>query len=46
MGIIARWAQSQPDLATEWADQLAPGELRQNAFDCIDAIGKSRTDEP
>lgn len=46
MGIIARWAQTQPELATEWADQLAPGELRQNAFDCIDALEKARVDGP
>lgn len=46
MGIIARWAQSQPDLATEWADQLAPGELRRSAFDCIEALEKARTDKP
>jgi hypothetical protein len=46
VGIIARWAQTQPDLATEWADQLAPGELRQNAFDCIDSLEKAGKYEP
>ncbi len=46
MGIIARWAQDQPELAAEWADQFAPGDLRQSAFDAIDTLEKSKTEEP